>query len=485
VKYAIAMFLVVYGCRPETSEERPGYEPLSASVIKVSLLSNSADTLYLEALTMNNIPREGSESDLVSAVLNGDYYLTLTNDRPNSAFLILNDAKYNVIVFPKDTVTVNINQDKRGNHLTFDGRGADINEYYEVKRRKFGYTDSRVPNSRYITSSGSYESVRQGSEAIMNKELGFLKTYVTKHELPRWFVQFEEAEIKYLAYGIIVQMPKYNETSSLFHDVLPAQYFSFADQDLVNNPSAILSSHYFWFLDDYFIVDLPANEFENLSWFEKTKKIQSHILNRSKTELSGEVKDLYHKYMFSSIISFISDSLAIDSLAKTYEVSDYKILLAGAGTRPQGRLSGLDLVQGDTIPDFNAVDVNDSLVSLSDYEDKVLYVSFWATWCGPCIQNIPNLNKMIGSYADRDDIRFLNICIDSDKAKWLAAIERYKLKGNNLFTEGRWNEKLRAIFNMKAIPNYALIERGNILFENHTDKAPEAKRSIDKLLRQR
>jgi thiol-disulfide isomerase/thioredoxin len=186
--------------------------------------------------------------------------------------------------------------------------------------------------------------------------------------------------------------------------------------------------------------------------------------------------------IFSSLIKFYSDSLAIDSLAKSLELTNYEELVRVSGTRSRNELLSLNLHKGDTIPNFILTTTLDSLISIRDFSHQYLYVNFWATWCGPCLQNIPELNKLIDQYESNTNITFLNICLESEHAKWLASIGKHKLRGINLYAEGNWNSKLRAYFNIAGIPHYAIINRQNILAENATDKAPDVKQKIDALL---
>jgi len=474
--------LCVCACVSESSTKAIQYQPFSTSVIEVHFANAPRDTFYMEAITHNNIPNEGQKSEEVPVTKEGSYFLKLTNDRPTSAFLLLNGERHNIIIFPDDTVHINIKVDENGIEPGFSGKGADINEYYKSKKSMLGYVDTRIPLNRYLTSSSTYESIKHTTDSLVTNELNFLKKYITKKELPQWFIQHEEAEIKYLGLGFKTQMPKYNEVFNLFQDDLSDQYYAFLEDVHIDNPTAISSSQYFGFLDDYFIKDLPNDSVKKLSGFYRINKIHNHILPQSKNQLSGEVKESYHSYLFSSIVRYISDTSAIDSLVRVYEVNNDKKLLTIAGTRSKAQLARVNLNKGDKVPNFYAVDVNDSLVSLRDFQDKTLYVNFWATWCAPCIKNMPELNEMIRSYKDEDEIMFLNVCLDSKKEKWLASVDRYHLEGTNLFAEGKWNEKLRAIFNMQGIPNYALIARKNVLFENHTNKAPAVKSVIDRLL---
>jgi thiol-disulfide isomerase/thioredoxin len=185
---------------------------------------------------------------------------------------------------------------------------------------------------------------------------------------------------------------------------------------------------------------------------------------------------------FSNLLRYYSDSLAIDSLARAFEVSNYRELVRVAGIRSRNELRALNLHRGDTIPDFFLTTTIDSLTSIRDFSDQLLYVNFWATWCGPCLQNVPELNKLIAQYQSDPRVAFLNVCLDSEHDKWLATIEKYKIKGVNLFAEGNWNSRLRAYFNIEGIPHYAIVNKHNILSENATEKAPKAKEKIETIL---
>lgn len=65
-------------------------------------------------------------------------------------------------------------------------------------------------------------------------------------------------------------------------------------------------------------------------------------------------------------------------------------------------------------PDFSLLDLDGNKVALSDYKGKVVFVNFWATWCGPCRGEIPEFVELIKNYGD-DDFAILGISVDNDK----------------------------------------------------------------------
>jgi thiol-disulfide isomerase/thioredoxin len=370
----------------------------------------------------------------------------------------------------------------KGFDLGFYGNGSLINQYYLEKKDSLGYADMRSPLNEGL-SEATYHSVLQTADAIVNRELYFLEQYESRRRLPEWFVDYEQAEIIYQAAGFKTVMPHGNELMGYFDDTPPEDYYDFLDNLKINNPKAALSAAYFYFLDDYFLRDLPVEEFKDLPGYARINKIQSHILDHSNAELSGQVKELYHRSNFSALVVYLPDTSKIDSLAKAFHVSEYGDVAPLLGTRSLNEIPFLSLSPGDTIPDFVLTTTLDSIVSFREYGDHILYINFWATWCGPCIKNMPELNKLIDRYQGNPGITFLNICLDSERDRWLTSLNRYRLKGVNLFAQGGWNAGIRAYFNIRGIPHYAIVDRDNRLYENSAAKAPEVEDKIEKILK--
>lgn len=66
--------------------------------------------------------------------------------------------------------------------------------------------------------------------------------------------------------------------------------------------------------------------------------------------------------------------------------------------------------------DFLAKNVDGEDVKLSDFKGKKVYINVWASWCGPCIREIPELEQVYQKLKDRDDFVFLSMTSPSDEA---------------------------------------------------------------------
>lgn len=65
-------------------------------------------------------------------------------------------------------------------------------------------------------------------------------------------------------------------------------------------------------------------------------------------------------------------------------------------------------------PDLNFTDENGETVSLHELKGKVVFINLWATWCPPCIHEMPSINKLRQTFKDNDDLVFLMVDMDGE-----------------------------------------------------------------------
>lgn len=122
------------------------------------------------------------------------------------------------------------------------------------------------------------------------------------------------------------------------------------------------------------------------------------------------------------------------------------------------------LRKGAIAPDFKGTTRDGKVVNLSDLKGKAVYVDVWATWCGPCIREIPALKELEKSMHDQG-IEFVSISVDEakNKDKWLAFIEEKELGGKQLLADGAFNSEVSTNYNIKGIPRFILVDAEGIL----------------------
>jgi len=120
---------------------------------------------------------------------------------------------------------------------------------------------------------------------------------------------------------------------------------------------------------------------------------------------------------------------------------------------------------GATAPDFTENDVNGQPVKLSALRGKYVLVDFWASWCGPCRAENPNVVKLYDQYKDKN-FTVLGVSLDqpNGREKWIKAIADDHLEWTQVSDLAFWKNKAAELYGVKAIPqNFLLDPNGKII----------------------
>lgn len=123
---------------------------------------------------------------------------------------------------------------------------------------------------------------------------------------------------------------------------------------------------------------------------------------------------------------------------------------------------------GKPSPSFNFENHKGGSTSLDDLKGKVVYIDVWATWCGPCIGEIPHLKELEKKYHGKN-IEFVSISVDEKKnyEKWKQFVTDQGLVGTQLIADNDWNSDFVKSYLISGIPRFILIDtEGKIVSSN-------------------
>jgi thiol-disulfide isomerase/thioredoxin len=122
---------------------------------------------------------------------------------------------------------------------------------------------------------------------------------------------------------------------------------------------------------------------------------------------------------------------------------------------------------GSPLPDISGTNPQGKIISLSSLKGKVVLVDFWASWCGPCRAENPNVVKLYEKYKDRG-FDIFSYSLDDKKDKWISAIENDKLTWPSHVSQLKgWQSDICRQFDIISIPTNYLIDRnGNVVAFN-------------------
>lgn len=121
---------------------------------------------------------------------------------------------------------------------------------------------------------------------------------------------------------------------------------------------------------------------------------------------------------------------------------------------------------GQQAPDFTQSDPKGKPVSLRSFVGKYVLVDFWASWCGPCRDENPNLVKVFNKYKSRN-FTVLGVSLDKEKAKWIDAIKKDGLAWTQVSDLKYWENDVAKQYDISYIPANLFIDpKGKIIARN-------------------
>ncbi len=135
-----------------------------------------------------------------------------------------------------------------------------------------------------------------------------------------------------------------------------------------------------------------------------------------------------------------------------------------------------NVAQGKQAPEIEMKDVNGNTRKLSDLKGKTVLIDFWASWCGPCRGENPNVVKAYDKY-NKDGFEVFSVSLDRAKEPWLAAIEKDGLRWKNHVSELKhWDSSAARAYGVNSIPKTFLVDKdGKIIGSDLRGPALEAK----------
>ncbi len=192
-----------------------------------------------------------------------------------------------------------------------------------------------------------------------------------------------------------------------------------------------------------------------------------------------------HNNLYFSFLLFKEDIIPnlffcnADTMIKVYNGFAENIKNSFEGREVLKYLEGRVLIKkSQHAPVFITKDIHGRKVSLTNFRGDYVLISFWASWCGPCIKELPVLKKIQKDYYDR--LRIISVSYDQDSSAFAKALKKYDMNWINIFGDDDLINK----YGRTPIPALYLLDKdGKVLYNSFEDNTDELLSLIKDLIK--
>jgi thiol-disulfide isomerase/thioredoxin len=413
-------------------------------------------------------------------------------EKPTLAYIQIDNNYGELYLTPGDDLVINlVKNDSR--LFSYNGRGAEANNYID-----FAFLASekiKMANNKPISLLDSIDFFKR-YDSLKNFFIDFHKRYTDSVQLKEDLSRFlkEKTALKLLTirqeYAFMVQNNALNEArvalqvGKPINNGWPSKFNKIADEvpfqmQYIENGSFDYST----LLQLYLYNAVYINNADPKTFKTKDNFVQlDHNIIKQRVS-SIEIREYLEAKNIQYWLQVQGINSATDSIYNEFKTEFSKSNYLPALDKIYKEW--LALSKGKKAPHFVGETIDKSKFELSDLKGKLVYIDVWATWCGPCVEEIPFAKKLQERFEPNHNIKFLNVSIDNDLAAWRAKVKAEKnWKGIHININGENADIFWRNYKIGGVPKYMLIDNNGDIIDVNASRPSDAKleRQISELL---
>ena len=248
------------------------------------------------------------------------------------------------------------------------------------------------------------------------------------------------------------------------------------DQELLTDMNNAIAQEMFSMLAISFMgKGKDVNAPENKQLADSIATIYTTAKARTKQVFDSIIDHYPDSYVGGIILRDIySKELSADEMQARYDALSQRVKASNIGKDLAEVIKSMRAVGvGSMAPDFTLNDPDGHPVKLSSLRGKCVLIDFWASWCGPCLREAPNVKRVYDKYHDKG-FEVLSVSIDENKKAWVNAIQKHQLTWLHVSSLKGWQCPVAQLYQVSGVPAMFLLDRdGRIVSTNARGEALE------------
>ncbi|MEI3797776.1 MULTISPECIES: AhpC/TSA family protein [unclassified Chitinophaga] len=223
----------------------------------------------------------------------------------------------------------------------------------------------------------------------------------------------------------------------------------------------------------------PEDEPGKNAFRKKAETFSREVVNTGKQFITSHPKSIASIWL---MMNELRSRLEPEEFRQLFESLDKSVQESQYGQSVTAYVKSLKAnVLNVAADDFSQEDTKGKPVKLSSFRGKYVLVDFWASWCGPCRQENPNVVKAYNRFKDKN-FTILGVSLDDNRDRWLRAIDQDGLAWTQVSDLRGWGNEVAVQYGVQSIPTNFLVDpTGKIIARNLRGEELEAK--LEQLLK--